>query len=468
MKKNEDKATAEQINQKKIDLEEKVQPILDRAEVTKDLTIAVMNVENTLKENDALNPEEKKKIQNELQKLKEWLDKNPKATRKEADEKQQGLEEFINPIVKRAEVRKEVKGTVDELKKRIDEDKEMTKCLSETEKKVVNNKIAEVSDFLEKTKEPKVSELLKKNEELKETVEPILENAKARSNLENYAQSLKNKIKEDKNIAKDLTKDQFKELENSIEESLDLIKRSPPASEVFVQQKKLENTANPLLETAKNNMADRTKLENLAKNIQNQVQNVKQLKDLDENKRNAILSIAKNAEEWLRQNPNATEKDLQDYMKMVYRLLGDQTNFKFSVWVVSNYGLGYNFQEATKWGKQPDLKKQDKAHYYTSYLGVKGKAQKKEEIPSFGSSGEEPSYKVTQETKENPKIVVHAKSTQNEDWGKEIQKGSVSSARERFQKKLTKEEEEMEKKFAELKKKTGTKSADLKGLTVNK
>jgi len=151
------------------------------------------------------------------------------------------------------------------LKKRIDEDKEMTKCLSETEKKVVNNKIAEVSDFLEKTKEPKVSELLKKNEELKETVEPILENAKARSNLENYAQSLKNKIKEDKNIAKDLTKDQFKELENSIEESLDLIKRSPPASEVFVQQKKLENTANPLLETAKNNMADRTKLENLAK-----------------------------------------------------------------------------------------------------------------------------------------------------------------------------------------------------------
>jgi len=68
MKKNEDKATAEQINQKKIDLEEKVQPILDRAEVTKDLTIAVMNVENTLKENDALNPEEKKKIQNELQK----------------------------------------------------------------------------------------------------------------------------------------------------------------------------------------------------------------------------------------------------------------------------------------------------------------------------------------------------------------------------------------------------------------
>jgi len=61
MKKNEDKATAEQINQKKIDLEEKVQPILDRAEVTKDLTIAVMNVENTLKENDALNPEEKKK-----------------------------------------------------------------------------------------------------------------------------------------------------------------------------------------------------------------------------------------------------------------------------------------------------------------------------------------------------------------------------------------------------------------------
>jgi len=155
MKKNEDKATAEQINQKKIDLEEKVQPILDRAEVTKDLTIAVMNVENTLKENDALNPEEKKKIQNELQKLKEWLDKNPKATRKEADEKQQGLEEFINPIVKRAEVRKEVKGTVDELKKRIDEDKEMTKCLSETEKKVVNNKIAEVSDFLEKTKRTK-------------------------------------------------------------------------------------------------------------------------------------------------------------------------------------------------------------------------------------------------------------------------------------------------------------------------
>jgi hypothetical protein len=129
----------------------------------------------------------------------------------------------------------------------------------------------------------------------------------------------------------------------------------------------LDKYAQDEKEVPENESEERKKLKNLTQNIQLELSNNKQLQNLDEDKKNKIYDIAKNAEEWLKNNKNATNKDLKDYISSMWKLLGDQTNFKFSVWVVANYGIGYNFTEQTKWGKNSGLAK-DYSQYATTFL----------------------------------------------------------------------------------------------------
>jgi len=112
---------------------------------------------------------------------------------------------------------------------------------------------------------------------------------------------------------------------------------------------------------------ERKKLDNLTKNIYAELGNNKQLKDLDDEKKRKIEEIAKNAEEWLSRNKNASDLELRNYMKEMWVLLGDNTNFKFSVWTVANYGIGYGFSEQMKWGSSGGIAK-DLSHYSTTFL----------------------------------------------------------------------------------------------------
>ena len=47
----------------------------------------------------------------------------------------------------------------------------------------------------------------------------------------------------------------------------------------------------------------------------------KQLKDLDEKKRTAIRDIAKDTEDWLKKNRNASDRDIKEYMKGIFMKL---------------------------------------------------------------------------------------------------------------------------------------------------
>jgi len=112
---------------------------------------------------------------------------------------------------------------------------------------------------------------------------------------------------------------------------------------------------------------ERKKLDNLTKNIFAELDNNKQLKDLDDEKKRKIAEIARNAEEWLAKNKFASEDELKKYMKEMWVQLGDNTNFKFSVWTVANYGIGYGFSEQMRWGKSGAMPK-DFTQYSTSFI----------------------------------------------------------------------------------------------------
>jgi len=96
-------------------------------------------------------------------------------------------------------------------------------------------------------------------------------------------------------------------------------------------------------------------------------------------KKNNLIEIAKSAENWMNSNKNASEQELKNYMKDMWTLLGNQTDFKFSVWTVPSYGIGYGFSEHLKWGSKSGPAK-DLSQYSISYLNAKKSDPKKTEI----------------------------------------------------------------------------------------
>jgi hypothetical protein len=57
---------------------------------------------------------------------------------------------------------------------------------------------------------------------------------------------------------------------------------------------------------------------------------------MSEDDKDKIMDIARDAQEWLSKNKNASDKEIKDYMNGMWKLLGNHTNFKFSVWTVGN------------------------------------------------------------------------------------------------------------------------------------
>jgi len=141
---------------------------------------------------------------------------------------------------------------------------------------------------------------------------------------------------------------------------------------------KHESKSNPLSQEAK-------KLDNLTKNIFDEVNNNKTFKDMSESEKDKILDIAKDAEEWLAKNKGASDQQIKDYMNGMWKLLGTHTNYKFSVWTVGNYGMGFGFSEQTRWGKNSGLKK-DYSHYATNFI-TKGNTSQNTNNGSKGYSG---------------------------------------------------------------------------------
>jgi len=105
-------------------------------------------------------------------------------------------------------------------------------------------------------------------------------------------------------------------------------------------------------------------------------------------------------------------------------MLGTHTNFKFSVWVVSGFGLGFGFKEYSS-----TTTNTPKNYYYGSYLSQLEKNKKR--------VGE---YKP-----------ADASSHTREEYGKEIKTGNISNVLNKF-KQSAKEQEEEEKRLLELKK----------------
>jgi len=169
------------------------------------------------------------------------------------------------------------------------------------------------------------------------------------------------------------------------------------------------------------------------------------LKGLDNKRKKKISDLSDQALNWLNEHPDATDEEIRAYIRSLQKKLGEESNnFKFSVWVVSSYGLGYGFSEY----KKSDLEKIKQGSFaaqqthFRSYLGEQERLKKIErEVREKGTN-----FYVDAKNelvKDDGSTTIKLK-----DSSKSKKSSNNSSA---FSKPLTKEEEELEKKFAQLK-----------------
>jgi len=127
-------------SKKKNELANKLNPILSRAEAQFQLDNYTNNLKKRINdEDDELNKnltlEENNKINNEINKVLDWLEKNPNATTEEFLNKKKELEQIIDPIISRAEAKIDLEKYANNAKKRMEDENDLNNYLTDKEKK---------------------------------------------------------------------------------------------------------------------------------------------------------------------------------------------------------------------------------------------------------------------------------------------------------------------------------------------
>jgi len=443
-------ASADKIQQKRRELEKSIEPLLSRAAAEKNLTKHANDLQKRLEdEKDCLYhlpPKDKKIVFQAAEDLVKWTKGNPNATMDQIDKRRKEFDKVVDPIVSYADQKeaymKYIQGIRETLK---------PVALSTEEKKLVETKLKEIPESANYG----ADDFRKKREELRSVIDPIISNAKARGEFGDYAKSIKEKVKGDQSLgAQDVA-----DIHKATDAALNFLRDKPSAdvNDVLLEKQKLDNNVNQVMDKAKERMAEKNKLENLTKNIFTQLDNSQQLKDLQDDKKKAIRDIATDAQKWLSANPNASDKQVRDYMHTVYKLLGQQTNYKFQVWVVHSFGLGFGFKEYSKASTSSSSSQSGMTPSGAFYYGGGSYLQQ-----------EERRRQMEREKRQQPQADSSSlSSSQQEVLGSEIKKGGVGDALAKF-KKMSQQEQEEEKRLAELKKKNPVFLAKKNALTLTK
>jgi formate-dependent nitrite reductase cytochrome c552 subunit len=142
LKENPD-ATKEEIEAKRKEFEDKVDPLLRKAQLRADLDELAKSYRDRVNDDSdclsQLNSKEKKIIMDATQEILDWLKKNPNATEEELQEKIRQLQNKTRPIIERAEARKELETTANNLKERSEREETRDKIPLNDQKSIDKN-----------------------------------------------------------------------------------------------------------------------------------------------------------------------------------------------------------------------------------------------------------------------------------------------------------------------------------------
>jgi len=151
-------ASKKDIEEKEKLLNEKVDPIVQKAEAKGDLVNYAKALKSRAKEDDIeprLSEKEKNTINKEIKDALEWIEKNPDSTIDDILKKQEKLSTTVKPILDRAQAMDKLDNYAKNAKKRAEDDKDLGEQLTEKEKNKLFNETNEVIEWIEKNPEAK-------------------------------------------------------------------------------------------------------------------------------------------------------------------------------------------------------------------------------------------------------------------------------------------------------------------------
>jgi molecular chaperone DnaK (HSP70) len=186
--------------------------------------------------------------------------------------------------------------------------------LTNSEKKEIDKVIEDTKDWLDKNKNASGKDLLNKNKEVKDQINPIIERAEAKAELNNFAEDLKNKLNDEADPLYKLSKKDKGVVKDQIMDIKDWIKENPKAKPEEIRKKKdtEEEKIKPLL----NRATKRANLEDYGNQMRRRLDENDLLNDILSNEdKKKIKDAIDDLNQWLLDNPNATEEEIDKKKK---------------------------------------------------------------------------------------------------------------------------------------------------------
>jgi len=197
--------------------------------------------------------------------------------KKKLTKKKNDFDNIVNPIINNATRRRELIDFANEMKNQIKKDPKIEKLLPEDHKKIIEKKIDELLNFIDKNPNATAEEVFKRKEDLRETIEPMLERARAQEKLSDFCDEIQLRMEDnDGDLHNDLTDDSKMEVNDEIKDVKNFIKNNPEAS-----KKELESKLNSLEKLIKNEL-DKSKEEIEIKKKNKEIEDKKKKEAKDE------------------------------------------------------------------------------------------------------------------------------------------------------------------------------------------
>jgi len=255
-------AKKDEIEKKRRDFNDKVDPILIRAQAVSDLSKFAQEVKDKKEQlGDNLNEKERKQIDDLVKNVNDWIKENPEAQKVEIDRKRKELKDKSTPILMRGQASADLKQKIKDIN---DKANQLSEFLTEKEKKQLSDLSKDYSDWMISNPNASREEIEKKNKEFTDKSQKILSRAEAMNDL---SQNIKDHKNREENVLDKLTTTEKKLIDTKcaeVEEWIDQHKDAPK-EDIQKKKKELNDKIVPILERAET-MKNLEKLNDEVKN----------------------------------------------------------------------------------------------------------------------------------------------------------------------------------------------------------
>jgi hypothetical protein len=408
LNRNSPNVSADQVEERLSNLRDQVKPVIDKAQEKKDLVEYAQELQKRLTDDKTLlanlTPDEKRKLTDKVNDELRWVNSSPNATMDEIRDHRNKLENVVQPVIDRADAKIALSEFIKSTKDQLNNDKELAANMTDDERRVVDNTVRDAENWLDKNGAKATKrDFDHKKKEVQNKVNPLVDKAKEKKNLVQYASNIRDRIKNDAQLAAILSKDDKRLIDEAAAEVINWVKKhGDKASLAELKKKKdeLEKTINSILESKD----ERNNLSDYAKKVLDILKSNEEVrKGMTNDEQRDVDDYAQAVLDWLAEHPNATAQEIRNMKKQLEDNLAKVKNFKFVV-PYKNF-VGFRFNEQSRWGISENRSKE---FIYGSYL------QQQERREREAAAKRQQNQKPKEESKPAPtgekKFKVAAKS----------------------------------------------------------